>query len=296
LIQLAVAYRDLDPDPNDPLSFLQTDETSRRIRALLGLVNRQRLALSTAYRNTIFSLWPLLDSVFLIHMLRPKWQYLLNDEIDSFVLIMIQSILWFSVNLESAAATIAATIKACLGDRRFPLANFIDCLYAHSDSIEKFSYLFVELQFQDVFSYLAFLMFIHRRGLLNTQPNTTLALLLALPSLDRSSHSLSRLCRAIHRLGGISDYDDLVLRVGELPVTAFCGLPPLYRFSVGQWIIDHTQNFSEGVSDLIALDLFALLPSLFLKLRPRSFSVRDARALEAIAPVLIARNLFQAVA
>jgi hypothetical protein len=296
LVQLAIAYDDPDPAEGDPLWQLQTDETAARSRVILDLVRGQRCRLSTAYRNVTFSLFPLLDSEVVIRALRPKWRYLSEEETDSFVLTMVRSVLWFFVESAAVAATIAATIKYCLNGRRFPFTDFVDCLYANSDCITRFSYLFVELQFQNMFSYSTFLTVIYRRGFLSSRSEATLSLLLSLPSLDRSVTQLTRLSRALQRLGVSSTYEDLILRIGELPASAFRGLPALYRFNVGQWLVDRAIDFSSAAADLASLDLPSLIPTLFLKLRPTTFSTRDLRALEAAAPVLIARGCLPAVA
>jgi hypothetical protein len=295
LVQLAIAYE----DGNKTLADLQTDETCRRARVILDLTRHPRLHHFTVYRNTFFSLFPSLDCEILIGELKQKWSVLSDAEIIDFVLIMVGSVLWFAIEAVAVAATIAATIKACLGSRPFPLNEFIDCLYENSNQIGRFSYLFAELQFQRVLNFADFLGGIYRRGFMNLRAVATLALLRALPSLDRRPAMVARICRALDALGESSADEDVLARVGgriheNLPVCR--GLPLIYRFHLGLWIVEKATDFGSACGDLVALDLSMLIPRLFARLKPKTFSMREIGALKSILPLLIARGCLESVA
>jgi hypothetical protein len=78
---------------------------------------------------------------------------------------------------------------------------------------------------------------------------------------------------------------------------ALCqGLPLLYRFHLGLWIVEKATDFAFACGDLVALDLSMLIPTLFARLKPKAFSMRDIGALKGILPLLIARGCLESVA
>jgi hypothetical protein len=222
---------------------------------------------------------------------RQALRFAVDRELTQCVLTVCSAVLWFESYLPSVSAVLASLVHEL--HLELPLWDFIDLMCAHIGQIEKFSFLFAELQQFGVFSYDQFLRVIVQHGDLHARREESARLVLNLPCVSRIDRILRRLCVHLGRACPGHPFDeqlDAVISNFDGNVEVAQGLPFVIKYQYAQWIADEGERFAEVAHRLVLLWIPSLIVRLVQRFKSCEIPIGLVAVIESILPVFAAHN------
>lgn len=299
LIQFAV-LRYLGRAPfAESLDKYCSEQIHKRAQVLCHLATSM-LAFSSMFRNLLFSEYPYFHKDRLIKSLESMTCFCSEQELQEFSISMCRAVLWFESCSIAVASVVAFMIKQLEVD--FPLAEFAEFLLDHADEIEKFTTLFVELQYFGVVDFSDFWHVIARKGLFYSNPEVVRKLALVLPCVSRKEKDLVVVNSSLRQLFPGNRYDrdtDAYLNDIHGNVAIGKSLPFVIRFLAAQYFVCGPADFETAVKVIADLDVPWLLVELFKRKGMKRVPLTLVHYLLEMVPVFsthdLLRNLVMAV-
>lgn len=304
LVQLAIISHLQEIPFQKHLHRLLNPQMKKRAKQLISLASIT-LTFTFSFRNYLFLNFPYINIGKFCNQIR-KLVYLSTDEeLISNILSICKTLLFFDDNLPSLSAIVTYLIQNLLNEQsslNFPLSKFIDLLYIHSNKIDKFRFLFNELQNFGILDYNKFLDELNIKGLFEREKETTLKILLNLPTFNSERKVRQRFESIMKRLYPDNSFREYVMKIQSNifeNTELLSKLPAIFRYNFGLYVIDKfdPEDFTKITSFLIAIDCVDLIITHFEKSYERDpqkveWEFKTIRIVQSLLPYFFIRNDF----
>ena len=277
------------------LENYQTPAIKQRAKVICSLVsNCRNLGVLSVLRNYMFSMYPYFRKDSLSEVISNMTCFCDEAELQGYALEMCRAVLWFDSCAVSVSSIIACLIKQ-LGVA-FPLVRFVDFLLGHSEMIDRFSALFVELQRFGLIDFGAFWHIVQNKGLFYSHPEVAKSLVLALPCTSRTKKDLAIVNSNLrHVCPGNAFNKDVEEYLGDVNQNAGVGkeLPFVMRFLTAQYLTCGSADYELAATAIVDLDVPVLLVDLFKKKGLKNVPLRMLRMVLDAIPMFASHDFLK---